>query len=59
MPQSQSTTVPLQIIERRRCPNCGARMMLTRIEPAGLATDQRTFECDQCDHEEKLLVKFR
>jgi len=56
MPQSQSTTVPLLIIERRRCPNCGARMMMTLIEPAGRGTDQRTFECD---HEEKLLVTFR
>jgi transposase len=58
MPQPQFIPSPLKIIERRRCPNCGATMMMTRIEPTGLGTDQRTFECDQCGHEEELLVKF-
>jgi hypothetical protein len=33
-------------------------MMMTGIEPMGLGTDRRTFECDQCGHEEELLVKF-
>jgi hypothetical protein len=58
MPQSQFIPSPLRVIERRRCQNCGAEMTMTRIEPIGLGTDQRTFECYQCDHEEKLLVKF-
>ena len=59
MPQPQFIPSPLKIIERRpRCQNCGARMMMTGIEPMGLATDRRTFECDQCGHEEELLVKF-
>jgi hypothetical protein len=31
-------------------------MMMTGIEPMGLGTDRRTFECDQCGHEEELLV---
>ena len=58
MPQTQFIPSPLKIIERRRCQNCGARMMMTGIEPMGLGTDRRTFECDQCGHEEELLVKF-
>jgi len=47
---------PLKIIERRRCQNCGATLTMTGIEPIGLGTDRRTFECDQCGHEEELLV---
>jgi hypothetical protein len=31
---------------------------MTGIEPMGLDTDRRTFECDQCGREEELLVKF-
>ena len=56
MPQPQFIPSPLKIIERRRCQNCGATMMMTGIEPMGLGTDRRTFECDQCGHEEELLV---
>ena len=33
-------------------------MMMSGIEPLGLGTDRRTFECDQCGLEEELLVKF-
>jgi DNA-directed RNA polymerase subunit RPC12/RpoP len=58
MPQSQFIPSPLRVIERRRCQNCGAEMMMTYIELMGLGTDRRTFECDKCGHEEKLLVKF-
>jgi ribosomal protein S14 len=58
MPQSQFIPSPLKIIERRRCQNCGTRMMMTGIEPIGPGSDRRTFECDQCGHEEGLLVKF-
>jgi DNA-directed RNA polymerase subunit M/transcription elongation factor TFIIS len=56
MPQPQFIPSPLKIIERRRCQNCGTTMMLTAIEPIGLVTDRRTFACDQCGHEEELLV---
>jgi hypothetical protein len=31
---------------------------MTSIELVTLGTDRRTFECDQCGHEEVLLVKF-
>ena len=45
MPQPQFIPSPLKIIERRpRCQNCGARMMMTGIEPMGLGTDRRTFD---------------
>ena len=45
MPQPQFIPSPLKIIERRpRCQNCGARMMMSGIEPMGLGTDRRTFE---------------
>ena len=49
MPQTQFIPSPLKIIERRRCQNCGARMMMTGIEPMGLGTDRRTYECDHAD----------
>jgi hypothetical protein len=58
MAQPQFVPSPLKIIERRRCQNCGTRMMMTGIEPMGLGTDRRTLESDQCGHEEELLVKF-
>ena len=56
MPQLQFIPSPLKIIERRRCQNCGATLIMTGIEPIRLVTDRRTFECDQCGHEEELLV---
>ena len=56
MPQLQFIPSPLKIIERRRCQNCGATLIMIGIEPIGLVTDRRTFECDQCGHEEELLV---
>jgi len=58
MPHTQFIPSPLKIIERRRCQICGAEMMMTGIEPIGLGTDRCTFECDQCGHEEELLVKL-
>jgi hypothetical protein len=59
MPQSQFIPTPLRMIERWRCQSCGSAMMLTYIEPMGIGTDQRTFECDQCGHSEEILVKFK
>ncbi|MGB6911912.1 MAG: hypothetical protein WBE42_04040 [Pseudolabrys sp.] len=44
MPQTQFIPSPQKIIERRRCQNCGATMMMTGIEPMGLGTDRRTYE---------------
>jgi len=58
MPQLQFIPSPLRIIDRRRCPNCGAEMIMSHIEPIGLGADRRTFDCDRCGHNEELLVKF-
>jgi transcription elongation factor Elf1 len=33
-------------------------MMMTGIEPMGLGTDRRTFECDQCGHEEEFACQI-
>ena len=33
MPQPQFIPSPLKIIERRRCRDCGATLMMTGIEP--------------------------
>ena len=38
MPQPQFIPSPLKVIEKRRCQNCGAPMMMTGIEPMGLGT---------------------
>jgi hypothetical protein len=58
MPTFQFTPTPLRVIERRRCQNCGAEMMMTHVEPIGLGADRRMFDCDRCGHNEELLVKF-
>jgi hypothetical protein len=41
------------------CPKCSARMTLTRIEPDAPGIDRRTFECEQCQHIETVLVSFQ
>ena len=47
-------------INQRRCPTCGAPMLLTMIEPTEQADDdQQTFECWACAYSEKIVVKFR
>jgi len=56
MLRPQSIPSPLKIIERRRCQNCGATLIMTGIEAIWLGTDRRTFACDQCGREEELLV---
>jgi RNase P subunit RPR2 len=56
MLRPQFNPSPLKMIERRRCQNCGATLIMTGIEAIELGTDRRTFECDQCGHEEELLI---
>jgi hypothetical protein len=36
-------------IERPRCRECEARMILARIEPGPAGTALRTFECPKCE----------
>jgi DNA-directed RNA polymerase subunit RPC12/RpoP len=57
--RSQSFEPPVQHIEQPACPNCGAPMRLTRIEPDKPAHDKRDFACPQCGHEQSLVVKYR
>ena len=40
------------------CPKCRHPMMLTRIEPDSPGKDLRTFECQQCQHIETLVIAF-
>lgn len=49
---------PLQT-QRPTCPRCSARMSMTRIEPDEPGIDRRTFECEQCQHIETILVAFQ
>ena len=58
MPQSAFSVPISKVIERPLCPQCGATMMLSRIEPSMPDVDQRTFDC-KCGHSQSLLVKYR
>jgi len=47
-------------VGERRCPTCGAPMLLTMIEPTEQADDdQRTFQCWACAYSETVVIKFR
>lgn len=47
------------VLQRPGCPRCGAPMWLTMIEPDRPDHDRRTFECADCEHSEKIVVKYR
>jgi predicted RNA-binding Zn-ribbon protein involved in translation (DUF1610 family) len=59
MPDFQITKIQFAKMDLPVCPNCGSRMLLTRIAPDEPGYDQRTFECGQCDTEITRIVKFR
>ena len=44
---------------RPPCPNCKLEMWLVRLEPIGPSHERRSFECQQCQHAETLIVKFK
>jgi PAS domain S-box-containing protein len=58
MPQSHTPPEPsLLTIERPRCPKCQAgRMMLVRLAPGSSSSDLRTFECQKCEHVQKVVL---
>jgi hypothetical protein len=56
MAQPQFVPSPLKIIERRRCQNCGATLIMTGIEAIWLGTDRRTFACDQSAMKKSCLL---
>jgi transposase-like protein len=47
------------LIERPPCPQCRAQMMLSRIRPQSLGTDERTYQCSRCRFVETLLTEHR
>ena len=49
---------PRLVLSSPECPNCGAPMWLSRIEPDQPNHDRRTFECPQCDHSHTEVVKY-
>jgi len=58
MRQSQSISHSQDIVHPT-CPKCGAPMWLTRLEPDGPDSEQRTFECQACQNEAIDVVKCR
>jgi hypothetical protein len=46
------------VLDLPKCPNCGAPMWLSCIEPDKPDHDRRTFECPQCDHSHTEVVKY-
>jgi hypothetical protein len=54
-PQSDSDTKPL--FHRPPCPACGLEMWLVRLETIGPGLDQRTFECQVCQHSEAIIIE--
>ena len=54
----QPTSSYSESIIRPPCPKCGARMLLSRIEPDSPSHEKRTFECTACQSETSEIVKF-
>ena len=46
-------------IIRPPCSKCGAKMLLSRIEPDKPDHDKRTFDCPICNTSESFVVKYR
>jgi hypothetical protein len=45
--------------DRPPCPTCKLAMWLVRLEPIGPNHEKRSFECQQCQQAESLIVKFK
>ena len=60
MPQPRGFGRKKAPVGMRRCPRCGAPLILSLIEPTDQADhDQRTFECSTCAYAEVAVVKYR
>jgi hypothetical protein len=59
MTKFQPATQRTHAIIRPPCPNCGTRMMLSRIEPDSPGYEKRTFECSNCHHEVSEIAEFK
>ena len=53
----QHTLAQATPVQRPPCPQCGAQMMVMRIQPHTPGIDERTYQCAKCGFVEKLLVK--
>jgi hypothetical protein len=46
-------------VQRHICPDCLGPMILTRIKPAGVGFEMRTFQGVNCHHVDKLVHRDR
>ncbi len=46
-------------IQSHSCPTCSGPMILTRIKPASVGFELRTFEGVNCAHVDKVLTETR
>jgi len=46
-------------IIRPHCIQCGAKMLLARIEPEKPGYERRTFECAKCQHSISHVAKIK
>ena len=58
MSLAQYAPSPPNSLDRPPCPKCGAKVMLTRIDPHAPGIELRLFECVTCDYAETNLVNF-
>lgn len=59
MEDQRSNPQNFGVNDKPRCPNCGARMSLTRRSPAAdyaLQYERQKFTCAECDHEIERVV---
>jgi len=59
MRQSQSLNSKSELVANPICPKCSVHMMLTRVDPDEPGYDKRTFECQVCNREQSIVVKFK
>ena len=59
MSQPQHISASPQSPDLPPCPQCGAKMLLIRIDPDSPGVSRHRFACDQCGHDETALVRFR
>jgi len=59
MGHSQFIPDPVDIIDHLVCPKCQTQMWLTVIAPDEKSDDLRTFQCQECEYEESIVVRYR
>ena len=46
-------------VQRHICPDCLGPMILTRIKPARIGFEMRTFQGVNCDHVDKVVTETK